>query len=289
MKQVYVISNGERLVESLKRFLTYNKGVVTISVSIPHCDFTSEGIVGAFRQVADSIEDHCFGSVGVQGLRDNIAIVDLCDEQLLGFEKLNPIDYRLGWAAAVAMLVFCFPEMYWIFITPHRPMDSSFLNLKAHFLCAENSISKILSSQEKRLTSLFDPTKLRNFLRQIIKDKSEDQTTQYLPLRHSLAAAIDEEEAYTFFNGYTAYRIGFRSHVVLSIAMMKNIFSKNENDIIFPEQPSLLFEDIYLNFPDQESGTHYSDLCDRDREYNRLEEASYRVFVTVGHRANKQA
>lgn len=286
MNHVFIISNDSCLQISIERYLRFNLDIKSEPISIPLGEFTSERIVTAFRQVANIIESMSDNESSPQSLCHAIVIIDLCDDNLSELKQLNLVTKKIGWSAVVAMLVLAFPEIHWIFITPYRSLNSSFLQF--HHLSAENSISKILGLQQKKISTLFDPTNLRNLLRQNIKNSLTDQTTQYLPLRQSLAAAIDEEEAYTFFNAYTAYRFGFRTHVVLSHAMMQDLFG-NKKCRFLDEIPLLLFEDIYLNFPDQDSGMHYSALCERDREYSRLQAATYRIFVTVGHRANEQA
>ncbi|MBN1155659.1 hypothetical protein JXB12_12145 [candidate division KSB1 bacterium] len=286
MNQTFVITDNRNLQTSIDRYLRFNHGISSTPVSFQQHSFSSARIVPTFRQIADIIESAGLFDFSPQNLRHAIAIVDLCDDKIHELAEINLIHKgSIGLSAVVAMLALTFPEMHWIFITPYRSIDDTFL--KAHVISATNSLSDVLSLHEKKFISLFDPTNLRNNIREMILEKPEDQTIQYIPLRKQLAAAIDEEEAYAFFSAYTAYRIGFRSHVVLSHSMMQSVFQ--EESCIFSEQITLLFEDIYLNFPDQDLGIHYSNLYNRDRKYSKLQEAMYRVIITVGHRINRDA
>ena len=46
---------------------------------------------------------------------------------------------------------------------------------------------------------------------------------------------------------------------------------------------NLTFEDFFLNFPDRAGDEELSNLRRRDEDYDRLSDAEFRIFVTVGH------
>src|SRR5207249_4962268 len=108
-----------------------------------------------------------------------------------------------------------------------------------------------------RCDPLFDPTGLRSWVRRMTNDGLKKAGVDLrLHFREKAAAAIDEEKAYAYFNSYTAYRFGFLAHVVISYEIFTRLFHKNS-----PLQFSspgctwqLLFEDVYLHFPDRPPG-----------------------------------
>jgi hypothetical protein len=292
MKQVFVISENDRLSKSIERYFKFNRGTTPEAISIPQCQFSSERIVTAFRQIADIIENAGNRESQPQKLRDAMAIIDLCDENLHECKAINPISNLVGWSAVVAMLVLAFPEIHWVFITPYRPIKSILFS-KAHLLGASNTLCQILRFHDEGFTSLFDPTNMQNTIRHRIREATDDEgrkVAEYVPIRESIAAAIDEEEPYADFNAYAAYRFGFRTHVVTSCSMMERLFKSREDNSSDQEQArneescQLIFEDIYLNFPDKAANVPMSDITQRDFEFDKLSYADYRVFVTVGHK-----
>jgi len=288
MTPVFVITASDSFADSIQRFFQYTRGRAVTRIAFPSDTRSEEWALRAFRQIADAIEDTSAERTGPQGLRNAIAVIDLYDADLPELEDLNPIARNLRWAAVVAMLVLAFPEMHWVFVTPYQPINSS-LFAPAHILSASNSLTEILSLYDGKFTGLFDATNLRHLIRRSMREKNSagDQNTSHLPLRQALAAGIDEEEAYAYFNAYTAFRFGFRSHVVASYAMMQRLFADSSRAC--HEPASLTFEDIYLNFPDEVPYIRLSNLSERGKHFNNLQEPQYRIFVTVGHRQDQQA
>lgn len=314
MPKVFVLTHNNLLAASIERFLRYTRGIEPIRIllseplSTDRTDQIDYWVLRTFHQIADSIEDN----KGENGLRNAIAIIDFCDEDWgnIKLAQLNPI--RDGkWSAVVAMLILAFPEIHWVFITPYKAIDA-FLFKQAHMFISEATSSSgdaSSSSDEKKeksfwnflrihdegFTTLFDPTGLRNEIRQRIRETKENgqKVAPYVPVREQIAAAIDEEEPYAYFNAYTAYRFGFRIHAVTSYAMMEKLFhNKWQKEW---QKPELVFEDIYLNFPDRPLSSkqlspdgkrpkRLSDLEERDRYFTRLSEVKYRIFITVGHK-----
>jgi len=289
MTHVFVITESVHLADSISRFFRYTRGIEHIHRIIFSQDIHSEKrVLPVFRQIADAIERGSNEGLGPQELRNAIAIIDLVDANLEKLEDLNPITRGPKRASVVAMLVLAFPEIHWVFVTPHQPINSA-LFAQAHLLRASNPLAEILALCDGKFTNLFDATNLRNLIRRKMRDVAwqSDQITSHLPLRRALAAAVDEEETYVYFNAYTAYRFGFRSHAVTSYAMMKMLFESSSQA---HHEPTLLtFEDIYLNFPDEVPDVHLSNLEKRTEKFGKLEESTYRIIVTVGHRYDQQA
>ncbi|MEM4282758.1 MAG: hypothetical protein QXN89_03765, partial [Candidatus Woesearchaeota archaeon] len=218
MAKIFVLTEENRLAESISRFLKYTRGIKPIHILLGSIQPKEQWVLQAFRQIADSIEDN----KGESGLRNAIAIVDFCDENWseIDLAKLNPIQAGAGsWATVVAMLILTFPEIHWVFITPYKPINE-FLFGEAHMFTPCRTLSEILQIHDEGFTPLFDPTNLRNTIRSQVKNTGNGKVASYIPLRKRTAAAIDEEEPYAYFNAYTAYRFGYRSHLVTSERMM---------------------------------------------------------------------
>lgn len=284
MPKTYVITTNGALTASIKRYWQYVRGVEPIFIL--GGNILPESPLQAFHRIADAIEEKGHSNENSSGLRNAIAILDFCDPhwQEVSLDKLNPIQGG-NWATVVAMLLLAFPEIHWVFLTPYKPVDA-LLFKEAHILSARNILSDILRIHGEGFTPLFDPTSLRNAIRYQIKETpgGTEKVAPYVPIRGKVAAAIDEEEPYAYFNAYTAYRFGFRSHVVSSYGMMGRLFKSNSTQTAPDKNPEIVFEDIYLNFPDRASEAHLSDLVKRDEEFSKLKKMEHRIFVTVGHK-----
>jgi hypothetical protein len=204
----------------------------------------------------------------------------------------------------VAMLVLAFPEVHWVFLTSLGPEPGGTLDTRlfrsAHLARANRPggsgagltslFAEILRLHQQEFSPLFDSTGLRNAVRSRLGGENlpaaRDQgraAARDVPFRRALAAAVDDERPYTYFNAYCAYRFGYRCHIVSSLGMMDRLFGPENCD----PPPSLAFEDLYLDFPDRASypsgRARFSDLLERAREFPGLENASARILVTVGH------
>lgn len=290
MPRLYIITGSPPFATSVARYLRYTRGFnptcLVLSLEPLHSPHDRNlWVLQTFRCIADALEGENHDGQDVRALRNAIALIDLCDRDLEGLEQLDPLATNMGWASVVAMLILAFPEIHWVFVTPYRPSDTAFSSCfqQAHILRGGKSLSEILKLHHEKFTPLFDPTNLRHTIREQIRRESNKPVAPYVPCRRKVAAAIDEEEAYAYFNAYTAYRFGFRSHVVTSYNMMKRLFESSSN-IPHDQNPQLTFEDVYLNFPDKDPSIRLSDLKERDVRFSRLRHAKYRIVLTVGHK-----
>jgi hypothetical protein len=323
MVHVFAVTESSVLARSLERYFRFTRGIAInhyrASTRVPGDEQPEQWVSQSFFQLADWIESNDGVNGNESSLRGAICIIDLCEESILGLEALNPLRTRqTDWAAVVAMLALAFPEIHWVFSTPYT-YTNKMLFSRAHILIHKDlgfnrngaglpglqgeaeapprsnetpsyqTLSEALRLHNGKFNALFDPSGLRNSIReQILKNYAGGKSiAQYIPIRKLVAAAIDEEEAYAYFSAYTAYRFGFRVHTVCSYMMMDEMFGNAPSG----EPASLVFEDLYLNFPDKpplkdEKGgdIHLSDLGQRDQIFKELTNASYRVIVTVGHR-----
>lgn len=177
-------------------------------------------ILESFEQVADSVESSAGAQERPENLRSTCVIVDLCEARPQSLAELNPTATNQdGWSVVVAMLVLAYPEVHWVFNTPHPALDG-FLFSDLHILCASDPLRGIERAQELGYSSLFDPTGLRNSIRQRLRTGA----APYVPVRGVSAAAIDEEEAFAYLHAYTAYRFGFRAWPVFRWGLMWRMF-----------------------------------------------------------------
>ncbi len=195
-----------------------------------------------------------------------------------------------------AWLVLAYPEVRWVFLAEGNSDNLNCLHSFHWVGWAEDcgfdwnrKWPKVRTRSDETLGDyipLFDPAGLRNEIRRAINRQSS-----LVPERAKVAAAIDEEEPYAYFNAYTAYRIGFRCHVVTTERMMRTIFSNRQvsgqstgQSRSSDSNVELVFEDLYLNFPDGTFIGALSDLKRRDEEFNGLARVKHRILITVGHK-----
>lgn len=204
---------------------------------------------------------------------------------------LNPLQEGCSWDGIVAMLILTFPEIRWVFGVAPPPVPIP--DEKEKFPSTDHSLSSLLT--HPRRDPLLDPTGLREWVR----DKARDPDCDYLPKREHTAAAMDEEKAYAYFHGYTAYRFGYRSDVVSSWALAKRLFRPSGEAASPDRSPTphgyrLLIEDMSLNFADRNARTHLLRLesdpgTKQGRAYhlpkldsNAEESPQIRLLVTTG-------
>lgn len=337
MSTVLVITRSSELAKSISRYFRY---LLCLEPHILHPPMKSDGeqhvVIQDFQRIADWIESKGSGGEGII-LRNAIIFIDLFDPLLHSFDELDPLAKNNGnWSAIVAMLVLTFPEVQWVFNTPYKT-PSRPLFRTAHVLGEGNYLKEIMEVHDSDYTALFDPTGLRLAIRNKVAETIE---ATYVPHRYHVATAIDEEDDYAYFNGYMAYRLGYRCYVISSYRMMERVLKRSDPEPEqAPAQPqqngtrkrgfrenlrklaqktplrrkkrrraetdfrdaaelrqnanadehvTLIFEDIYLNFPDfREPHLSLSNLRVRAAEFKALDDqrrrAQFRAFVTVGH------
>lgn len=306
MNQVFVITRSGELARSIIRYFHYTQSIEA-DVMYPLMESSGDQHLAlhSFQRIADWVESKARSDEGVN-LRNALVFIDLFDKRLERFEDLDPMATNRGnWSATVAMLFLAFPEVHWVLNTPYQtPADSLFTC--GHVLGGGNNLAKIIELHNADYTPLFDPAGLRLRIRKKMVGTGE---SSYVPLRHHVAAAIDEEDDYAYFNAYMAYRIGYRSHVISSYLMMKEVLWRpdangsqqgNGRNIAGsngqPKNPAqkrdehveLVFEDLYLNFPDHfDPELHLSNLEKRTDTFKALDgqpsRKQMRALVTVGH------
>ena len=204
----------------------------------------------------------------------------------------------------MAMLIITFPEIRWVFGMVSGENDE--------FPESWHSLAALLCKPQR--DPLFDPSGLRDFVRKTTmrsRDEKRKHLISDLPRREKQAASIDEEQSYSLFHAYTAYRFGYRADEVRSWALMNSLFAKGEgnpkNNPIANSLPlshgfDLLLEDVNLSFPDKPGSTHLSTfethqdeegrqqgrefhcpLLGYDQKGNKEENSCFRIIVSSGH------
>jgi hypothetical protein len=195
---------------------------------------------------------------------DSVRAVVVSD---LAASELNPLGHEGSWGIVVSMLILAYPEISWGFAGSVGASDLS-----------RTPAPAIL------LSPLFDISGVRDFVRQQAReDVGTGYDAGYLPRRTRRALSLDEESGYGLVHAYTAYRFGYRAVVADRWTIADNLLrnSKSKWDVVF--------EDIYLSFPDGISGL--SKLYHRESEsetqgradwWSTLERAEHRIFITAG-------
>jgi hypothetical protein len=199
---------------------------------------------------------------------------------------LNPLS-NLGWESVVAMLIMAFPEVRWMFgtIRGYEEVGDEQKAQLDNFRIAHGIANLFLADQEP----LFDGTGLRDWVRGCATtNKETERDSNYLPRRRGdqIAVSLDDETPYSFLQAYAAYRFGFRAVTVNNAATADYLLGPNSTAL----PPTLVFEDIYISFPDGSPGMSWLDKnpekgVGRATRWPQLERAKHRIFVTSGHRS----
>jgi hypothetical protein len=235
------------------------------------------------------------------------------DSTTILVDSINPLHLTTAqeaftWDKLIAMLVLTFPELHWVFgVRFGKTSDTDD--------CFPHSEHDLASLRRPQRCWLFDPSGLRDWVRKQTgislaplapgQGPTPNAQQSYLPRRRESAIAIDDETDYAFLNAYTAYRFGFRATPVSTFALASALLGQRSDSR--PEQPAsidsrecgqswpprVIFEDIYLNFPDGKPGLSqlYSDSSVADNtshgrslDWPLLEDVPHRIFITSGQR-----
>jgi len=285
-----VITRSHRLFKSIQRYICYVLGEDAQRIKEIEHPFgfgfgKEEDEMSGFKRICDALE-----KFSGEDLRKTIIFFDYCS-----YQELNPIANEAGDGRLLALLMLTFPEVYWVIISTDKPEwifrgdDKDDKDDKTEELTIkeklswhiwsggdEKSIKSTISPIWYGYTPLFDPVGIRNFL----KRNAVKSSNLFIPERKELAVSIDDEEDYALFNGYSAYRFGYRTICVQTMKIGDDFLDNKNLEV------DLVFEDIYFYPPDRRGSEGFSDLKDvRDRWWKLLGEKimERRVLVTVGH------
>jgi len=308
-RHFWVLTEHANLAESVARYLERVKGLavtpIVVDTSRIPCDAARCGTKGGvaidlFADICSAIEGSQFVlHNGLSALHGTIGLVDLpAYRDSSVFNAVNPLledrDATESMLRACGMAILGFPEISWFILSgavdesgdsrPRfllDPVPSRREPESGSLLPDEPLTAKLSEIIGLSISSLCDPMGLRNEIRAKIKTQYGDRGDgAAVPLRTKVAVAIDDEESYALMNAYAAYRFGFKSWAVRTLATLSWLAGKNG---ALSGKLDLVFEDLYLSFPDRPVGERLSLLSDRDERFPALRNAVHRVIVTVGH------
>ncbi len=222
------------------------------------------------------------------GLAEDLSRVLLDDKAEAGVGRVAVVVNRIdltgvspqknSWDAVFGRLILAFPEIWWLFVSVLD--EAEYKDLQS-----VHSVTALWPGTT--IDPLFDGAGLRNIVRGKARhaDGTDARVINYIPLRRMMAAALDDEVSYAYFNAYTAYRFGFLAYPLHRWAGAESLLHGNSKR----SEPYLTFEDLFLNYPDNQPNSHLSDLGSDDENgrktlLQKLQNASYRIFVTTEHR-----
>jgi hypothetical protein len=255
--------------------------------SAPASGFVGDWVIDVVARTADAIEEAA-GSPA--GLRRVLVLADAVGPgtpkvDLEGFNPLLPDAVADPWQSVVATLLLMFPEVHWVLLTPSsKPFaDRSCLFRAAHLVSANNPVQRVSALKDAGYAPLFDPAGLRELVLENVRESRDDgKVLAPVPRRERLALAIDEESMYAEFLAYTAYRHGFRAQPVKTRRLLQSLL-QTDGLLSGTGRPDVVFEDLYVSFPDRRPREHLSRMEDRNTLAPVLQDVPYRVLVTVGH------
>lgn len=284
-----ILCQNPSLAASLELWLVQTWGEENESIAIRTVGTSPDPseVAYTFDGVADWLETEVDNAAGRAGIPAVIVLTDLCGYGTYTWDSLNPIKPGGGWETVLGMLILSFPEVHWIFSSGNlaeaadENLAGNTVLRAAHSAERPERLREVLDTVKKiGVTSLCDSTGLRNSIRKTMDGGHE---ILGLPIRAEFALAIDEERSYAWLHAYTAYRFGYRAHAVTTYAGMWWALSPPN------PQPSLVFEDYYLQFAD-EHPAGFSHLRERDKSFGaregdpgRLGGIPYRILITSGH------
>ena len=296
MKLAFIISSNNWYRGSLEDRLVRKYGIPVCPIPfpadrepLPDPNAVGSWVVEQFERIANGIEEFALQHGGAPVLRDAVALIEFCSPTCRGWENVALLHESDGAALSVAgLLMFAFPEIHWFLQTPYSAPDVYIA--RAHVVSAGCDAPVLVAKHAAGCLSLFDPAGLRQRLRlclHVAADEAKDEHQQSVyRIREEVAAVIDEEETYAYFNSLALFRSGYRSLAVTRWRSMREWLSDGEERA--PHSPAVSFEDLYLSFPDRPQYLHQkklrlSLLRSRDRVFERLGSVKRRNFVTVGH------
>lgn len=307
MGPTFIISDNRALQRSLERSFRYGYGRDIHQIYPGFREGNETSPLTFFNHISTSITRVIDQSGGIEtSVHKPIAVLDFVDSEWnsINLSDLNALSGRQGGIAeAVSMLLLVFPDIQWVLYTSYQwklkakgtsetDQDGKEIGILNH-LYQISEISKlpdILDTLDRGYNSLFDPAKLRNLIKQNIKNHSSNsghRIAPYVPDRKQQAVSIDDEPEYAYFEAYTAYRFGYSGHAVTSFNLFEDLFKKDSK---FRFKPDLVFDDLYLSFPDRSPNISLSDLEIRedDDHYPLLKATDYHILLTVGHGRGEQ-
>lgn len=283
--KILILGDNEAWLKSMERNLSTNFPELKKFQKIEMCKlperFEILNVYGSIKNYIESKEEEFL-------FTEMVVILGLIQiKQLEGLSYLpNFLDRTnekgFSLIPLMGMLVSTYPEIRWFFYNPFSCLNEYSKDIK-HFNEIYPSNLKEKLKETGNLFFVFDPLGIReNIKESFLKNPESKKLIAYMLPRDKLSASVDEESSYAFLHGYLAYKLGYRCLIITTQEMMKLLSSKDSKCDI--GELSLIFEDMFLNFPDRSNDIRLSNLSKRDAQYEKLEKVSKRILVTVGHK-----
>jgi len=290
---IFIIYQTDEIIASYERFLDshYISKYIPIKIeSLSEHDQEYPNscncwVINTFEIIRETIESYY-----PEGLISDCCVIsELYEPEITSLSEINPLSDKQTIGAVLGLLVLAFPEVMWLFDSPHNGINSNlFYKLKDNEFIEINHIINTARTKtfyievliKNHFTFLFDPTGLRNSILSNIKG-----TVYNIYPRNNLAISLDEETSYNILHAYLAYRLNYKVLSINSFLFLDH-FLQEHNSF------DLIFEDIYLNYPDEPSKgqreqmkkpVNLSNLEVRDNYYYCLKEIPNRIIITSGH------
>ncbi len=276
----YFITKNLLLANSLKRFFYYKHTLNLITIEIISEDFIY------YKNICDKID-----KIIVESGKDAIFYMDeTVENSFIDNAKINILHNN----SLIYQLCITFPELHWVFISAndfpknYSGCNSSVIN-NYHVLNVLTKITNLENIHELfhyEYDSLFDPSGLRNMLKIKLFNDEVDRLN-----RNRIAFTLDDERVFSYLYAYAAFSKGYRVWSINSYFIMDRLLKNDKEEI---EDYSIIFEDLFLNYPDTEnyklkesnddkSKVGLSDLKIRNSNYGKIRDFRQRLIISVGN------
>ena len=298
MKPALIIVADQQFGTSLSEYLQAGNEFKVHAMPFPtfHACVTAtssmEWVMDQYTMIANWIDEDVMTNGGKQSLSGGLGIIEFVDSDCRALDDIMPLHeaHHTGIALA-SMLILSYPEIHWVLHTPYtveksragaaadqisngETCQSNWTTFAYLHLLGIRPLSELIDLHRAEFAALFDAGGLRDLLKNRMWQASVGKKPPF-PRRGCLAASVDEEHDFAYFNALAAYRLGYRCWSLSTWRAMCNVLAKGQG-------VDLVFEDLCLNFPDKPKRPDISVLSTRDEKCPALKTVRRRVFVTGG-------
>jgi hypothetical protein len=274
----YIISSNEYLVSSLTRYLDLNFGIELLIIpklSKKYSNNTLEILQLEYRSICDSIDE-----LRLYTIRDTVILIDEGSYLIGANSGMESFQGELFNA-----LIFTYPESYFCLlkagVNENVSKNSTIPQNFEHYhyfdlLRLKSEVNKIKEHIINRYSPLFDPTGIRNSVKQKFHELGVSSKCKVNLDRKKTALVIDDEKGYSYLYSYIGYLTGYRVWNINSLGMMEKVLKDKTQKYAFS------FEDIFLSFIDKQRFS-LAFLEERDEKFGTLKKIKKRIFISVNH------
>lgn len=273
---LYVFSKTEEMKNSISRYIRYI-GIGCAGLKHEFDPKTHAKTYSFLEEISTILNEK-----STDTLINTAVILDVSDTSETDLDTWNPLSNKPSPATNIAAsLVLAYPEVYWIFIGMYynKPQDEPHKSpwLAEHFVDPSDTPSgmqkciDLLKRHQDGYKPIFDPSGLRTWIKNriLVKENKSLNAEVFNKIKQvndcrasNCAVVIEEELPFTYLNGYTVYRSGYRCYIITSAGEMKLILNKKNKEI------SVSLEDLDIKL----SGMSDEDVVKARKLYERAEE-----------------